>query len=170
MLDFNSSGQYTSGNADLDQRLLAIVQAETDPDAARLENLEALFDYVCDNCTYRGSSYLDEGTTGWAEERALNMLQAGNKGNCYNYAGLFTMLARRLGYQAEAISGTFYTSLNGYDVRHGWTEITEGGKVYFCDTEIESVYAANRDLDWDLFFKSYGTGPTSYKVNGVTKK
>ena len=98
------------------------------------------------------------------------MLQAGNKGNCYNYAGLFTMLARRLGYQAEAISGTFYTSLNGYDVRHGWTEITEGGKVYFCDTEIESVYAANRDLDWDLFFKSYGTGPTSYKVNGVTKK
>ena len=170
VLDFNSSGQYTSGNADLVQRLLAIVQAETDPDAARLENLEALFDYVCGNCTYRGSSYLDEGTTGWAEERALNMLQAGNKGNCYNYAGLFTMLARRLGYQAEAISGTFYTSLNGYDVRHGWTEITEGGKVYFCDTEIESVYAANRDLDWDLFFKSYGTGPTSYKVNGVTKK
>lgn len=169
VLDFGADGRYTTGNEELDQRLTAIVAAETDPAAPRLENLERLFDYVCANCTYLPSDYVDYGATGWAEEHALAMLQAGNRGNCYSYAGLFTMLARKVGYQAQAISGSVYTDLNGFDVDHGWTEIDEGGQLYFCDTEFEGVYAANRGLDWDLFFQEYGTGPTSYSVNGVGK-
>ena len=164
VLDFNSDGQYTSGNADLDQRLTAIVLAYTDPSASRFTNLRSLYNYVVRHCTYRNNLvYIREGATGWEAERALDMLKAGNKGNCYNFAALFTMLARRLGYQATGISGWVTTPDWGWEYdTHGWVEISEGGRVYLCDPEETWAYG------WDLFYKSYGTTYTHYMVNGVS--
>ncbi len=86
VLDFNSDGQYTSGSADLDQRLTAIVLAYTDPSASRFTNLRSLYNYVINHTTYRTADWIDEGATGWEEWVALKAFQAGNKGNCYNYA------------------------------------------------------------------------------------
>ena len=164
VLNFNSNGQYTSGNADLDQRLTAIVLAYTDPSASRFTNLRSLYNYVVRHCTYRNNLvYIREGATGWEAERALDMLKAGNKGNCYNFAALFTMLARRLGYQATGISGWVTTPDWGWEYdTHGWVEISEGGRVYLCDPEETWAYG------WDLFYKSYGTTYTHYMVNGVS--
>ena len=164
VLNFNSNGQYTSGNADLDQRLTAIVLAYTDPSASRFTNLRSLYNYVVRHCTYRNNLvYIREGATGWEAERALDMLKAGNKGNCYNFAALFTMLARRLGYQATGISGWVTTPDWGWEYdTHGWVEISEGGKVYLCDPEETWAYG------WDLFYKPYGTTYTHYMVNGVS--
>ena len=164
VLDFNSDGQYTSGSADLDQRLTAIVLAYTDPSASRFTNLRSLYNYVVRHCTYRNNLvYIREGATGWEAERALDMLKAGNKGNCYNFAALFTMLARRLGYQATGISGWVTTPDWGWEYdTHGWVEINEGGKVYLCDPEETWAYG------WDLFYKSYGTTYTHYMVHGVS--
>ena len=164
VLDFNNDGQYTSGSADLDQRLTAIVLAYTDPSASRFTNLRSLYNYVVRHCTYRNNLvYIREGATGWEAERALDMLKAGNKGNCYNFAALFTMLARRLGYQATGISGWVTTPDWGWEYdTHGWVEINEGGKVYLCDPEETWAYG------WDLFYKPYGTTYTHYMVNGVS--
>ena len=164
VLDFNNDGQYTSGNADLDQRLTAIVLAYTDPSASRFANLRNLYNYVVRHCTYRNNLvYIREGATGWEAERALDMLKAGNKGNCYNFAALFAMLARRLGYQASGISGWVTTPDWGWEYdTHGWVEISEGGRVYLCDPEETWAYG------WDLFYKSYGTTYTHYMVNGVS--
>ena len=169
VLTFDEAGRYTSGDQELDQYLTDIVLEVTDPQAAPKENLEAVYRYVCDNAGYRGADMIPEGSSQWEEKAALTAFQAGNMGNCYSYAAMVTMLARKLGFQASAISGEFYTDLNGSTVVHGWCEIQEGDQLYLCDAEVESVYAANRDLSWDLFYQPYGATPTRYFVFGEEK-
>ena len=163
VLDFNNDGQYTSGNADLDQRLTAIVLAYTDPSASRFANLRSLYNYVINHTTYRTADWIDEGATGWEEWVALKAFQAGNKGNCYSFAAMFTMLARKLGYQAKGVSGWVTTPYWYWDIdEHGWTQIEENGQTYFCDPELQW------NNGWDLFYKKYGSAVTYYIVNGVS--
>ena len=163
VLDFNSDGQYTSGSADLDQRLTAIVLAYTDPSASRFTNLRSLYNYVINHTTYRAADWIDEGATGWEEWVALKAFQAGNKGNCYSYAAMFAMLARKLGYQAKGVSGWVTTPYWYWDIdEHGWTQIEENGQTYFCDPELQW------NNGWDLFYKKYGSAVTYYIVNGVS--
>ena len=163
VLNFNSNGQYTSGNADLDQRLTAIVLAYTDPSASRFTNLRSLYNYVINHTTYRTADWIDEGATGWEEWVALKAFQAGNKGNCYSFAAMFTMLARKLGYQAKGVSGWVTTPYWYWDIdEHGWTQIEENGQTYFCDPELQW------NNGWDLFYKKYGSAVTYYIVNGVS--
>ncbi len=163
VLDFNSDGQYTSGSADLDQRLTAIVLAYTDPSASRFTNLRSLYNYVINHTTYRTADWIDEGATGWEEWVALKAFQAGNKGNCYSYAAMFAMLARKLGYQAKGVSGWVTTPYWYWDIdEHGWTQIEENGQTYFCDPELQW------NNGWDLFYKKYGSAVTYYIVNGVS--
>ena len=163
VLDFNNDGQYTSGSADLDQRLTAIVLAYTDPSASRFTNLRSLYNYVINHTTYRTADWIDEGATGWEEWVALKAFQAGNKGNCYSYAAMFAMLARKLGYQAKGVSGWVTTPYWYWDIdEHGWTQIEENGQTYFCDPELQW------NNGWDLFYKKYGSAVTYYIVNGVS--
>ena len=173
VLDFNDMGQYTSGNAELDQYLTSIVLARTDPKASRLANLEKLYNYVAYNSHYRGSDMIADGATGWEEWVALKAFKAGNWGNCYSYAAMFTMLARKIGYQATGVSG-WATPENawhwqfGYYDEHGWTQIVENGTTYFCDPELEGVVSTLYGYGWDLFMKQYGHAVTHYMVNGVS--
>lgn len=163
VLGFDNYGRYTSGIAELDQRLTAIVLAHTDPGASRLANLRSLYDYVVGTSEYLPADWIDEGSSGWEERVALKAFQMGNRGNCYSYAAMFAMLARKLGYQATGVSGWVTTPDWGWEYdTHGWVEISEGGRVYLCDPEETWAYG------WDLFYKSYGTTYTHYMVNGVS--
>ena len=164
VLDFNDMGQYTSGNAKLDGYLTTLVNLYYNPKASRFVNLRTFYYVVVNNCEYRNNLvYIPQGATDWEADSALRMINDGYWGNCYNYAALFTMLARRLGYQATGISGMVTTPdwLWQYDT-HGWVEINEGGKIYVCDPEETWAYG------WDLFYKPYGTTYTHYMVNGVS--
>ncbi len=164
VLDFNDMGQYTSGNAKLDGYLTTLVNLYYNPKASRFVNLRTFYYFVVNNCEYRNNLvYIPQGATDWEADSALRMINDGYWGNCYNYAALFTMLARRLGYQATGISGMVTTPdwLWQYDT-HGWVEINEGGKIYVCDPEETWAYG------WDLFYKPYGTTYTHYMVNGVS--
>ena len=165
VLDFNDMGQYTSGNAKLDGYLTTLVNLYYNPKASRFVNLRTFYYFVVNNCEYRNNLvYIPQGATDWEADSALRMINDGYWGNCYNYAALFTMLARRLGYQATGISGTVTAGYEWgweYDT-HGWVEINEGGKIYVCDPEETWAYG------WDLFYKPYGTTYTHYMVNGVS--
>ena len=164
VLDFNDMGQYTSGNAKLDGYLTTLVNLYYNPKASRFVNLRTFYYFVVNNCEYRNNLvYIPQGATDWEADSALRMISDGYYGNCYNFAALFTMLARRLGYQATGISGMVTTPdwLWQYDT-HGWVEINEGGKIYVCDPEETWAYG------WDLFYKPYGTTYTHYMVNGVS--
>ncbi len=164
-LQFDAYGRYVTGNSQLDASLSQIVRQYTVEGAPAQENLLRLYRYVMDRYSYRGNTLLRDGATGWETQRAVYMLQSG-KGNCYDYAALFTMLARRLGYQAQGVSGWIRTSSWDWD-RHGWTQIDMGdGRLLLCDPEFQGVYVPNHGLAWDLFMKPYGSTPTQYRTAG----
>lgn len=162
LLAFDTEGRYTTGDRNLDDRLTQIVRAQIDPASSNYDNLGRLYRYVKRNYSYLSSYYVAIGTTGWENEFAAPMLSRG-KGNCYNYAALFALLARKLGYQAHAVSGELRTDFWSWDT-HGWVEIVQNGVTYFCDPEFEGVYVVNHGLGWDLFMKRYGTTPTRYRI------
>ena len=70
------------------------------------------------------------------------------RGNCYNYAAAFWALARGLGYDAVAVSGTM-----GWDYEpHGWVTIVnaEGERLtYDCETEM--AYRRDGEYGKDMF-------------------
>lgn len=165
LLQFDGNGRYITGNSQLDAALTGIVRQYAVDGAPAAENLRRLYNYVMGHYSYQGNTWLRDGAAGWEMQRAQVMLQNG-KGNCYDYAALFTMLARKLGFQARGVSGWIRTASWDWD-EHGWTEITmENGQVLLCDPEFQGVYVPRHGLDWDLFMKPYGTTPTRYRVAG----
>jgi len=163
-LRFGSNGRYVTGNSQLDGMLTQVVRRVAVEGDSAYNNLRRLYTYVMNNFTYRANSFVQDGASGWEAQRAQSMLRNG-KGNCYDYAALFTMLARKCGYQAQGRSGWIRTASWSWD-EHGWTEISAGGSTYLCDPEFQGVYVRNNGLNWDLFMKRYGSTPTQYRVAG----
>ena len=150
-LHFDENGRYTSGNAELDGYVNAIL-LELDPDGTMTRDalLEAAYDHVVHGYTYLRVNYYDFGATGWEIDEALGMFRRG-RGNCYCYAAAFWSLARALGYDARAISGTM-TETNQ---PHGWVEIDFDGVPYVFDTETEYAYYRDGRTPKRMFHCSY---------------
>ncbi len=164
LLDFDENGRYTTGFPELDERLTQLVQAKAVERWPLSLNLRLLYNYTCNSFDYVPAGMVETGQTDWEAEFAWEMLERG-KGNCYSYAGLFTVLARKLGYHAWGVSGDFCNSFQEWTT-HGWVQIEIDGEILLCDPEIEGVYAPNRDLDWDMYLKYYGETPTTYYLDG----
>ncbi len=140
-------GRYSSGNTELDAlvaEVLAPICAESE---TRDEMLRAAYEYARDSFEYLRRSYYSVGETGWEVEEAYTMFSTG-RGNCYNYAAAFWALARGLGYDAVAVSGTM-----GWDYEpHGWVTIVnaEGERLtYDCETEM--AYRRDGEYGKDMF-------------------
>ena len=134
-LYFDKNGRYTSGSAELDDYVAQTLSVFMTPDAARLDDLRAVYYHVKNDFQYLTRNYYDSGATGWDIDEALTIFRT-NKGNCYCYAGAFCALARGLGYNARTYSG----SIGKENQPHAWTEIALDGKIYICDPEIEMNY------------------------------
>lgn len=166
VLKFDNNGRYTTGNASLDSQLTAFVKANTVSGDSNYNNYRRLHNKVA-SLPYRAGSYLgkglEDGQTGWEAAMALDMLK-NSKGNCYRYAGLGTMLARKMGYQATGISGKVDIGY-GY-VLHGWVEIKLDGETLFCDPQQQ-----NRFPKENLYMSQYSQfTKRHYSVKGVQKK
>ena len=122
-------------SAELDDYVAQTLSDFMTPDAARLDDLRAVYYHVKNDFQYLTRNYYDSGATGWDIDEALTIFRT-NKGNCYCYAGAFCALARGLGYNARTYSG----SIGIENQPHAWTEITLDGKIYICDPEIEMNY------------------------------
>ena len=70
-------------------------------------------------------------------EFADKILSTG-KGDCYNFAAVFCLLARKLGYLATPIVGECGYSWNWYPIAHGWVEIELDGETFLFDPQIEN--------------------------------
>ena len=134
-LYYDKNGRYTSGSAELDGYVAQTLSDFMTPDAARLDDLRAVYYHVKNDFQYLTRNYYDSGATGWDIDEALTIFRT-NKGNCYCYAGAFCALARGLGYNARTYSG----SIGKENQPHAWTEIALDGKIYICDPEIEMNY------------------------------
>ncbi len=156
-LTFGDDGRYTSGDAELDKTVADILKKimEENPKAERLDLLRKAFEYCRDSFTYRRRyDPYDMGETGWEIEEAKAMFES-TKGNCYSFASTFWALARGLGYDAKAISGTMLKDRQP----HGWVEIEMDGTPYIFDPEMEYVYVHERqDYSHDMFMVTYSAG------------
>ena len=153
-LYFGPDGRYTCGDEEADGLVKEILAGLYDPALTREEMLRAAFDYTVESFSYlrRTESY-EWGVTGWEVEEALTMLHTG-RGNCYSYAAVFCLLARQLGYDAEAVSG----GVNWNPRPHGWVEIEFEGTPYIFDTELEMAKKGEYHF-WKL---DYGEVPWPY--------
>ena len=148
---FGSDGRYTSGSEELDALVAEVLAPICEENETREEMLRAAFNYVRDSFEYLRRNYYAVGETGWEVEEATTMFSTG-RGNCYNYAAAFWALARGLGYDAAAVSGTM-----GWDYEpHGWVTIyDENGALLTYDTETEMAYRRDGDYSKDMFAMSY---------------
>ena len=139
-------GRYHTGDPELDEMLYAIVEEQTDESMSDEEKLHALFLYVCtDNFHYLRRNSYALGETGWENAEAKTMLTE-KKGNCYNFAATFCLLARCIGYDAVAYSGTIYGQQEDWqpvppDRPHGWVEINIDGVDYIFDPDMQYTMA-----------------------------
>ena len=139
-------GRYHSGDPELDELLYTIVEEQTDESMTDEEKLHALYRYVSENFGYLRRSAYEPGETGWENKEALIMFTEG-KGNCYNFAAAFCLLARCIGYDARIYSGTVYGQAAEGQTRppdrpHGWVEISIDGADYLFDPDMQAVVAA----------------------------
>lgn len=169
-LRFDGDGIETSGDAELDQKIRELLPTLVDPSAMRGEEmLRVLFDYTVRKFRYRPGNYYPLGEpSGWEAGEALSMLTDG-RGNCYSFAALYYELARAVGYDAVAYTGTVfggredeletYKDIHGDTVElpynrcpHGWVEIEFDGGSYIFDPEY--AYRIHGKGYWDYgFFK-----------------
>lgn len=132
-LYFDENGCYTTGNADLDEQLNAIIEELTDDSMTRDQKLEALFNYCRDNFRYLKRPLISKDQTGWELDYALYFLQNG-KGNCYNFSAAYCLLCRELGLPAYTVVG------RALDSPHGWVECELDGTTYIFDPQLAWRY------------------------------
>lgn len=150
-LTFGADGRYTSGDAELDEIVVGMLNDYIleDPSACREMLLRTVYLYCRDGFSYVRRDTKEFGETGWEIERAKSMLTSLH-GNCYSYAAAFWALARGLGYDAEAISGR----VGPYQLPHSWVRINMDGMEYSFDPELEMSYRYERGLmDTHLYMR-----------------
>lgn len=156
-LAFGPDGRYTSGNAEMDGYITAILDQITTPDMTQEEKLRAAYLYTRDSFTYLRRNYYQIGQTGWSMDDGLTMLRT-RRGNCYCYAAVFYYLSRQLGYDSRIISGVVGTARSP----HGWVEIDLDGVTNIFDTELEMAYRAKGKLYYDFYRMPYARTPWQY--------
>ncbi len=132
---FDAEGRYTTGDADLDIKLNALVEQYTNDSMTRDQKLRALYNYCRDNFSYLKRPLLATGTTGWEPEYASTFL-ATKKGNCFSFSSLFCLLARNVGQPAYTVIGGLGKKVSP----HGWVEIKLDGVNYMFDPQLEWRY------------------------------
>ena len=163
--EFDAEGRYTTGDADLDVKLNALVEEKTSPSMSRDQKLKALYNYVRDNFTYLKRPLVAVGRTGWEPEYASSFLSM-KKGNCFSFSALFCLLAREVGQPAYTVVGGLGKNASS----HGWVEIRLDGTVYMFDPQLEwrYVYDYGRK-SYDLFkFLPQNARNTYTKMSGGT--
>ncbi len=131
---FDEMGQYTSGDAELDELVLQVLDETLSGEMTPYEKLRAVYDYSITELRYGGSAVYERETDDWWQEAGLKMLRT-KRGNCYSFAAAFCALSRPLGYNTKVSSGSTF----GQGI-HGWAYIMMDGEEHIFDPQSELVY------------------------------
>ena len=172
---FDENGFYTTGDEAIDALLDEAIAACTTEDMTQEEMLRACFAYV------RSYKYLGRNAALGADVKTLpyeqllgyaeKILSTG-KGDCYNFAASFCLLARRLGFEASCIIGECTYVWNWKPIAHGWVEITRGEQTLLYDPQIENynIRAGISNDDYGAFGVTYETAHAAYFKHGSEKE
>ena len=131
-LNIELDKMYRYIDEELDEQIQQVIAENTDDSMTQEEKLKVLYDYTVNSFSYLRRNYYAIGETGWQNQEAYTMLSTG-MGNCYCYAATFGELARAIGYDAQAYSGT----VGSNRAKHSWVEIEIDGVNYTFDSELE---------------------------------
>ncbi len=133
---------------EVDNRVGGIVSSVAGGGKSNYDKLIGIYDYVKSHVSYQ-TSFLNAGTVDALVSQyhytiydatqlayAKYSLDTGT-GICWNYAALFTILARRVGFEAYVVTGHSPNQVGGRG-DHAWTAIRMNGKFYFFDPQIEN--------------------------------
>ena len=138
-----------TGYTTLDNKISNIISNNTNSSMSKYDKLRAVYDYVKKKITYKTSPinmnevndlqekygfYLNDALIAY---QALYSLDTGY-GVCDNYASLFMLLARRIGFDAYTVSGRV-NKAGGGTTGHTWVMIKISGKYYIFDPQIEDT-------------------------------
>ncbi len=150
-LTFGYDGRYTSGNATLDGFVSAVIADLTEVNSYEdtSELLRAVYDYCCESFSFTERNIYGVGARGWEMSEALTMFEY-KSGNSYGYSAVFWALARGLGYEAQAVNGSYGDD----NLSHAWVEIEMDGKSYIFDPAAQAGAFEEADPDRDMFMVS----------------
>ena len=138
---YDENGFYTTGDPELDDKLDEFIAACTTEDMTQEERLHACYEAV------RALRYLGRNPAYGPEVKTIpyemqlefaDKILSTGKGDCYNFAAVFCLLARKLGYLASPIVGECGYSWNWYPIAHGWVEIELDGESRIFDPQLEN--------------------------------
>lgn len=133
-----------TGNAELDEQVLALLQELCGPKADLVTNLGAVYDFLCTGITYRAT--LADTSGGFTDELtnslALELLQK-RRGNCDAQAALTAVLLRRMGCEARIVQGTFLRADDPTPVEHAWVYAVVNGTGCWFDPLYGGHFAEN---------------------------
>ena len=167
---FDKDGFYTTGDAELDAFVEAVIEECSGDEMTPLEQLRACYDHV------RGFRYLGRNAALPASVKTIphdkaigyakKIFETG-KGDCYNFAASFCFLARALGYDATAVVGKCGYVWSRSAIAHGWVEIVIDGEIFLFDPQIENYNDRNSisNDEHGAFCVTYETAPGRYYKN-----
>lgn len=145
-----------SGDEELDAIVKTVLTKKVGTKGTPEQRLKKAFKHVANVKTYPYIRTNDTPKGNWSVSYAKDLYQTPG-GNCYRYAALFCWLARGLGYDATAVTGSVPSRSRG-QAPHGWVEVKLDGKTYIYDPEMQHVLKG-----FDLFKMTYKSAPMKYK-------
>ena len=164
---FDADGFYSCGSDAVDEEVRTFIDSCTSPGMTRSEKLRACYNAV------RALRYLGRNAAYGAEVQTIphdrllefaDKIFTTGKGDCYNFTAAFCLIARQLGYRAEAIVGECAYSWNWNGIAHGWVELQIDGETRIFDPQIEN-YNLRAGLDngvYSAFGVTYENAPARY--------
>ncbi|MCB6994384.1 hypothetical protein LI177_12935 [bacterium 210820-DFI.6.37] len=127
----------------------AFIKKATKTSMTKEQKLKACYTYMRDHYKYIPRSTANTGSTAWINSYAVNFFKD-KGGNCYSWAAAYTTVAKKLGYSAKAVAGSFTDGENSWE-RHCWTEINMGGATYIFDPEMEYAFKTTYNKTVNLY-------------------
>lgn len=141
---FEGNGKkYTgsTGNAQLDAELDALLAEIIKDKTTEDEKLKALYDWVNSNLKWK--SILVKPNMGIFSQEQVNQLGSymldNRRGSCEHFASLYALLHNRMGYPTKVVGGYGLSSGN----EHTWIKVNIDGTYYNFDPQYERTYVKN---------------------------
>ena len=142
------SGKYpggVSGYKELDNFIAAILDNCVSPAMTDEQKVKAIYDYMIYNFThdadamplFTGSSSGSANPLEDAVQFAMPIVASG-QGTCDVFANVFRLLALRLGFECNYVSGQ-YVNTDGSSSGHGWNQIKINDEWYWLDVDVEGT-------------------------------
>ena len=174
-----SLSPLTTRYPDLDNEITSIISSVTNSGMSNYELLQAIYNYVKNKLSYGQvpiniSDLLGlKETYSYYEWDAYQVLRSyyslhTGYGVCDNYAALFMILARRIGFNAYVVGGSV-NKVGGGTTGHAWVTIKAGGTYYIFDPQIEDSkgtsydYFGKTDSELPIYHYTLSTHVNSFK-------